>query len=387
MPFGLPTTTIGGQQIQLGGNPGGFLSRLTGLGAPAVGGAPPPLPGQGPTAVPGGPGTSTASTGGPVAPPTLAPPTVPGGGVTGATPGAGQFLPTQGVPNPFGNTPTANPIASPQGAAFLLQQLQAAGINPGVNPNAGFAFTGSGANFRGNVLDANSGPFQGGPFGLPGREADATAGLVANLLLAQAQGQQPRSDQRNALLAGNIESLAASPAQTAANSAIENALRLMQEAGGDDRRALLVDQATRNATRQKNDASNRLRDLGFFGQGGPTADVALQLENQSARNFGDALFDIENQLFQDRASATDLLSQQAGRATDVNQDLQRALFGFADTLGRADNAATGELINFLGQLPALQTNQALSLRGGSFFDEASPLLSAIAQATGAALGG
>ena len=354
---------------------GGFLSRGAGAGANPAGTS--LLSGS-----PGGTfGTGTAKDGarftvkGPVPPP----PTVPGAPAGGPVPsplprpnavGGGVFnqtLPAQ-----------PNPLNGPQGAQLLHQLFGSAGLNLPINPNAAFAFTGQGADFRGAPLDANAGPFQGDIFSFLGKDAGTTAGLVANALLAQGIGQQGRAEESEGLLRALHEMFGQSQAAALDSRSQAKAADFVADAGSPGRRDLLTNQATRDAARFKNDASNRARDLGLFGQGGASFDPTLAIENAANRGLGDRLFQIENQLFGERGAAAQLGSSIAGQGA---QNLQALVGGptaaLAGRLDRAQNLGIGPLIEFLAQIPAVQQNQAIATSGNTFFEDASPILEAL----------
>ena len=350
------------------GQGGGFLSRGSGAGAnPAIN----PFF-SGPGFATGGGNFAGSTT--PTGPAFVPPPT--GGGFTGTSgtvqqgaQGGGQFAVGASQPNP---------LNTPQNAQALMQAIQQ--FLPGfqVSPNAGFAFTGDGADFRGNLLDANAGFFQGDPFGLPSREAGTTAGFVANLLQGQAASQQPRAQEAEGLLRQIMQQLA-DPQTLGLNArSVDAGNRFVTQAGSDERRQLLTDQARRDTAQQRNDSFNSARDLGLLGQGGASRDVNAQIQNLAGQGFSNRLFDIENQLFAETGAAGQLGTGIAGQSGQNLQTLlQNPALALSGRLDRAQNQGVGPLIEFLAQLPAIQANQAIATSGNTFFEDASPILEAL----------
>lgn len=330
----------------------------------------------------------------PVAPPPAAPAPAPAPAPAGGQPGAPQPpSPNSGPSGPVSQGQLPNAVNdpdtpdvlnglfdfnSPQAYNALVAPLLAM-LSPGLQ-SAGKDFD---PGYRGNWLDEASGGFTGGSFGLPGREADSVATLIMNLLGNEGALQSMRHDEALGILREAALRSEGSPSIDAARRAAALAGNRTDPGSLDALRGSMQNDLSSTLAAQENASMNRLRESGLLGQGATATAPILALQNQMAGNRMQGQFDIERMM----EGLTNERIGQAGQAAGASADVERAMLrdpsnALAQVLLGPRNPVVGSINDFLQGVLNLNVGQALSNRGGTFFEDISPLLESAIGAVG-----
>jgi len=300
------------------------------------------------------------------------------GGPTGTGPVNGAQDPN--IPDVLGGQFDFN---SPEAFQALV-----AGLAQGAFP--GLQFSGRdapGGKDRLNSLRQLGGGFSGGDFGLPGEEADATAGALFNILLNEASQQTGRQEQGQGILESLIAQLGGSPAQGLADQAAGAAGERIQPGSLDALRGSFQGQLDTGLAAERNAAINSAQDRGLLGQGAASTAALGGINNRLAGLRQQGNFDIEQRLDELTGQRIGQAAQTAPAAAQVTQALtQNPQLNLVNALFGQRNPQVGELSNFLQGVINAQGGQALANRGGSAFETVAPLAGSIIGALGGPIG-